>query len=185
LLLELAFNFFLKGTVGDSPTSIFFAFILNERKDYTTKKKSKKKEYKANRPKKKKTKSYEVILLPQRERSSSTLLGLDTHKTQLFFESSFLGIKTDLAIVKYNSIPSDPDDPTSCDAYLPEDATSKIASGFDDHVKMRKVQVPVDWDCTPTINTEGAFEKEMETSFFNSTITKHTVIIIKLHMLSP
>jgi hypothetical protein len=93
-------------------------------------------------------------------------------------------IHTDLPIIKDNSVPSDPDDPTGCDAYFPEEVASEVTSSFNHHIKMRQAQVPLNWNGIPAGSTERTFKTEVKTCFFSSIVTEHTDIIIKVHTFS-
>lgn len=140
--------------------------------------KGKKKEKKKIRYKAK----LQVVFSPQVKDCLIGGLGLGTHQTKFKFELTFPSNKIHLTMIKDDTISSYPDDPASYNSNLSEDGAVKVCSGLKHHVKRTKVQVPIDWDCLPTLPAEWALEEKVEACFFTICITQDTTIIIKPHI---
>jgi hypothetical protein len=60
----------------------------------------------------------------------------------------------------------------------------ELLSGLQDHVQRRKIKVPNNWHSSPTVSAKGAFKEKMETCLLTSKITKNTIVVIQMHILS-
>jgi hypothetical protein len=78
---------------------------------------------------------------------------------------------TFLSIVKDDFIPSFPDNPASCDHDLSKNSAVESLSSLENHIQRTEVQVPYDWDGSPTIPAERTLKEQMEASLFATLIT--------------
>lgn len=101
--------------------------------------------------------------------------GFDANQTNLSPEILFPTLQGVINIVKNNSISSSPNDPASCYDNSPENVTTKVISGFDNHVQRLQLKI-----LGNAAKTERTFKEKVHASLFTGAITENTRVIIKV-----